>query len=196
MTGVLIVVIVLVLVFAIWFISISNKFNIMKVKIEEANAGIDVALQKRYDTLTKLVDVVKGYAKHEQETLTNVIELRQGMSVSEKANASKEMDALMGKVNVLVENYPDLKANTTYIELQRSIVDCEEHLQAARRLYNSNVTEFNKLLVVFPSSVVAGMKNLTKQDFFEVEEEKKHDDLEDFDDFEYEKEKSSLEVEI
>ena len=108
MTGVLIVVIVLVLVFAIWFISVSNKFNIMKVKIEEANAGIDVALQKRYDTLTKLVDVVKGYAKHEQETLTNVIELRQGMSVSEKANASKEMDALMGKVNVLVENYPDL----------------------------------------------------------------------------------------
>ena len=77
--------------------------------------------------------------------------------------------------NVLVENYPDLKANTTYIELQRSIVDCEEHLQAARRLYNSNVTEFNKLLVVFPSSVVAGMKNLTKQDFFEVEEEKKQD---------------------
>lgn len=175
MTGVLIVVIVLVLVFAIWFISVSNKFNTMKVKIEEANAGIDVALQKRYDTLTKLVDVVKGYAKHEQETLTNVIELRQGMSVSEKANASKEMDALMGKVNVLVENYPDLKANTTYIELQRSIVDCEEHLQAARRLYNSNVTEFNKLLVVFPSSVVAGMKNLTKQDFFEVEEEKKQD---------------------
>lgn len=175
MTGVLIVVIVLVLVFAIWFISVSNKFNIMKVKIEEANAGIDVALQKRYDTLTKLVDVVKGYAKHEQETLTNVIELRQGMSVSEKANASKEMDALMGKVNVLVENYPDLKANTTYIELQHSIVDCEEHLQAARRLYNSNVTEFNKLLVVFPSSVVAGMKNLTKQDFFEVEEEKKQD---------------------
>ena len=170
-----IIVIAVVVFIILWIIATQNKLVRKRMKAENAFADIDVHLVKRYDLIPNIVNTVKGYAKHEQETLTNVIELRQGMSVSEKANASKEMDALMGKVNVLVENYPDLKANTTYVELQRSIVDCEEHLQAARRLYNSNVTEFNKLLVVFPSSVVAGMKNLTKQDFFEVEEEKKQD---------------------
>ena len=166
---------IVIAVLIIWIIIMYNSLISAKLKVDNAWSQIDVQLQRRFDLIPNFVETVKGYAKHEQETLTNVIELRQGMSVSEKANASKEMDALMGKVNVLVENYPDLKANTTYIELQRSIVDCEEHLQAARRLYNSNVTEFNKLLVVFPSSVVAGMKNLTKQDFFEVEEEKKQD---------------------
>jgi len=173
MWGILIIVI-LVLLFG-WIISTSNRLNRMIVKIDEADAGIDVALTKRYDALTKLIEVVKGYAKHEKETLFEVVNLRQGMTMEEKNKANHIMDENMHKAEFLVEEYPDLKASTNYLELQASIVDVEEHLQAARRLYNSNISIFNQMIVSFPTSIIAKAKGLVKKDFFEAEEEKKKD---------------------
>lgn len=173
MWGILIIVI-LVLLFG-WIISTSNRLNRMIVKIDEADAGIDVALTKRYDALTKLIEVVKGYAKHEKETLFEVVNLRQGMTMEEKNKANHIMDENMHKAEFLVEEYPDLKASTNYLELQASIVDVEEHLQAARRLYNSNISIFNQMIVSFPTSIIAKTKGLVKKDFFEAEEEKKKD---------------------
>jgi len=176
MWGILIIVI-LVLLFG-WIISTSNRLNRMIVKIDEADAGIDVALTKRYDALTKLIEVVKGYAKHEKETLFEVVNLRQGMTMEEKNKANHIMDENMHKAEFLVEEYPDLKASTNYLELQASIVDVEEHLQAARRLYNSNISIFNQMIVSFPTSIIAKAKGLVKKDFFEAEEEKKKEDVE------------------
>ena len=173
MWGILIIVI-LVLLFG-WIISTSNRLNRMIVKIDEADAGIDVALTKRYDALTKLIEVVKGYAKHEKETLFEVVNLRQGMTMEEKNKANHIMDENMHKAEFLVEEYPDLKASTNYLELQASIVDVEEHLQAARRLYNSNISIFNQMIVSFPTSIIAKAKGLVKKDFFEAEEKKKED---------------------
>ena len=173
MWGILIIVI-LVLLFG-WIISTSNRLNRMIVKIDEADAGIDVALTKRYDALTKLIEVVKGYAKHEKETLFEVVNLRQGMTMEEKNKANHIMDENMHKAEFLVEEYPDLKASTNYLELQASIVDVEEHLQAARRLYNSNISIFNQMIVSFPTSIIAKTKGLVKKDFFEAEEKKKED---------------------
>lgn len=173
-TGVIIIIAVVVIVF-LWFVSVSNKLNRAIVKIDEADSDIDVALTKRYDTLTKMVDVVKGYAKHEKETIFEVINLRKGMSVQEKEEASKKMDAMQGQINVLAEAYPELKSSENYNTLQKSIVEVEEHLQASRRMFNANVSVLNQMIVTFPTSIVAGMKGLGKKEFFEADEAKKED---------------------
>ncbi len=175
MNGLIIAIGVVVLILLIWFIAVSNKLNKAIVKIEEADSDIDVALTKRYDVLTKMLDTVKGYAKHEKEVIIETINLRKGMSISEKNEANNKMDEAFGKLNVVAENYPDLKASENFKTLQLSISDVEEHLQASRRLYNANVSRFNQMIVTFPTSIVAGMKSLKKKDFFEAEEIKKQD---------------------
>lgn len=171
----LIIIGVVVLVIVIWYISTSNVLNRAVVKIDEANSGIDVALTKRYDVLTKMLETVKGYAKHEKETIVESINLRKGMTLPEKTEINNKMTDAFTKLNVVAENYPDLKASENFKALQLSIADVEEHLQAARRLYNANVSTFNQMIVTFPTSIIANSKGLTKKDFFEVEENKKQD---------------------
>ena len=122
-----------------------------------------------------MIDVVKGYAKYEQETIFKTIELRQNMTIKEKNEANKLMEENMEKINALVENYPDLKASENYKTLQKAIADVEEHLQASRRLYNANVSSYNQKIVTFPSSIIANSKGLTKKDFFSVEDKKRED---------------------
>lgn len=164
-----------VAIILIWFISTKNKLNRTIVKIDESLSGIDVALTKRYDVLVKMMDSVKSYIKHEKETLFEVINLRQSMSVQEKISVNEKMTKNIEKINLLVENYPELKASETFTVLQQSIIEVEEHLQAARRMYNSNVSIYNQMLVTIPSSIVASMSGMTKKDFFEAEEVKKQD---------------------
>ncbi len=171
----LIIIGVVVLVIVIWYISTSNALNRAVVKIDEANSGIDVALTKRYDVLTKMLETVKCYAKHEKETIVESINLRKGMTLPEKTEINNKMTDAFTKLNVVAENYPDLKASENFKALQLSIADVEEHLQAARRLYNANVSTFNQMIVTFPTSIIANSKGLTKKDFFEVEENKKQD---------------------
>ena len=172
---ILILIGVLVLIFAIWYISTANKLRRAIVKIEEALSGIDVALTKRYDVLTKMMDTCKSFVKHESEVMFEVIKLRSGSSIQEKNEANHAMDENFRKINVVAENYPELKSSETFVTLQKSILDVEEHLQAARRLYNSNVSIFNQKIVTFPSSIIANMKGFTKKDFFEAEESNRAD---------------------
>lgn len=172
---VLYIVIAVVVIVLLWFICVSNKLRRLIVKIEEADSGIDVALTKRYDVLTKMIDVVKGYSKHEKETLFKVIEMRKGMNVSEKQDVMKKMNDSFKQIEVLAESYPELKSSENYNTLQLSIADTEEHLQAARRMYNSNVSKLNQMVVTFPYSIVAGMKGIKEHSFFEADEEKKQD---------------------
>jgi len=175
LTTILIIVGIVLFILVIWYISVSNKLNRAVVKIDESLSGIDVALTKRYDVLTKMIDVVKAYAKHEKETLFEVINLRKDMTMQEKNDANKAMDENFKRINVVAENYPELKSSENYKTLQQSIADVEEHLQASRRLYNSNVSLFNQMLVTFPTSSIAKNKGLTKKDFFEADETKKED---------------------
>ena len=172
---VLIAVAIIILIIVIWYISTSNKLNRSVVKIDEALSGIDVALTKRYDVLTKMLEVVKAYAKYEKGTLSEVVNLRKDMSIKERNDANRAMDDSFKKINIVVENYPELKASENYKTLQQSIADVEEHLQAARRLYNSNVSLYNQLLVSFPTSSIAKNKGMIKKEFFEAEEVKKED---------------------
>ena len=169
----LIVLAVIVIIVIIWAISTSNNFKRAKIKIDEARSGIEVALTKRYDTLTKLLDVTKGYVKHEKEIFSEVIRLRKGMSVQEMNQASEKMDELSKQINFTAEAYPELRSSQAFSNLQKAVVDVEEHLQAARRAYNSNVSRFNTMIVVFPSSLLAG--SYSAEEYFRADSEKRSD---------------------
>ena len=171
-----VVLVVIVLIIVLWWISSSNKFKRMKVKIDESFADIGVALTKRYDVLTKELEVVKGYTKYEKDVLTEITKLRIDKSdIKSLSDANSQMDEVAKQIRLQAENYPELKANTVFNSLQASIADVEEHLQAARRLYNSNVSQYNQSIIVFPKSLVAKHMGLTKIDFFEVDSSKKAD---------------------
>lgn len=178
----LIVIGVLLLIFIIaivaWWIKAGNRLRKEQIKIDEAASGIDVALTKRFDLLTKEVATVKGYAKHEYETLSKVIEMRRPAStasMSDKAAFSNQVTKAFDSINVVMEQYPDLKANTNFMSLQNQIAEVEEQLQASRRVYNSNVSVYNQEIIVFPTSMVARHYHFEKRDFFEAEEAKRQD---------------------
>jgi LemA protein len=177
------VIVLLFIIIISWWISAANRLRREQVKIDEAASGIDVALTKRFDLLTKEVATVKGYAKHESETLTNVIGMRKpasNASMKEKADFSNAVTKAFDSINVVAEAYPDLKANTNFLNLQNQISEVEEQLQASRRVYNSNVSVFNQEIIVFPTSIVARHYHFEKRDFFEAEEAKRADVKIDF----------------
>jgi len=168
-------VVFVVLLIVIWYISTSNSIKVAGLKVDESESGIDVALTKRYDVLTKMLDTVKGYQQYEKSVLTDMVRLRKGMTIDEKNQANAAMDKIAGDIRVLAENYPQLKADNTFVQLQKAIVDVEEHFQAARRLYNSNVNRYNSKIVVFPNSIVANGMGAVKRELFVAEEYKRQD---------------------
>ncbi len=169
--GILVVVVVIIF----WWIGTYNGIKVALLKVKESLSGIDVALTKRFDVLTKMLDVVKGYQEHEKTVLTELVALRSGMSMKERNKANGSMDELTRQINILAENYPELQSSNNFVELQKAIVDVEEHLQAARRMYNANVTAYNKKLITFPNSIVAGAMGAREEEFFEAEAAKRAD---------------------
>ena len=164
----------------LWYISTMNRFARLAVKIAEADSGVDVGLTKRHDTLTKMLDVTKAYARHESETLAKLVGLRKGMNMGERIEANRQMDEVSGKISLMAEAYPELRSSDNFRELQKSVVEVEEHLQAARRIYNMNVSAFNQLLASFPSGIVGRRHNHVAREFFEADERKKEDVKMDF----------------
>ena len=176
---------ILFIIFCIvcWYISAANKLHRYVTKIDESESSIDVALTKRFDLLTKLVSAVKGYQKHESETFAKIVELRQpakGATMAQKQEFANDITAGLKAINVVVESYPQLKADTQFSKLQDATVEVEENLQAARRNYNGNVSIYNQFIGIFPSSIVANRKGYTKRDFFEAESAKREDVKFDF----------------
>lgn len=179
------VVVIVILVIIVWYIAIMNWFRRTKVKVDESRSGIDVALTKRYDLLTKSLDAVKGYAKYEGETLSRIINLRSGsipnMSLNDKTKLDTQLSELQKGINVVAEQYPNLKADSQFTILQNQCADCELQLQAARRVYNSNVSIFNQRRVTFPDSIIAKRIGFNKDlEFFKADENKKEDVKLDF----------------
>ena len=175
--GIIIVIAILALVIILfsWYFGTFNGIKTSELKVSEALSGIDVALTKRYDVLTKMLETVKAYKAHEFDTLTQLVNLRRGMSMNERNQANASMDQLSSQISLLAENYPELRSSANFAELQKAISDVEEHIQAARRLYNANVTDYNKRIVTFPSSIVAGMMGAVQKPFFEAEAQKRQD---------------------
>ncbi|MCL1919330.1 MAG: LemA family protein [Peptococcaceae bacterium] len=169
------VILLLLIIIAGWWISTSNNFIRMGNKLKESASGIEVSLVKRHDLLTKMLDATKGYMAHERETFAEIVSLRRGMSIPEMNQANDQMNRMEARIKLLAENYPQLRSSDVFCQLQHSIHDCEEHLQAARRLYNSNATSFNNAIQVFPNSIVSGMKKMVPAAFFAAETGKLQD---------------------
>jgi LemA protein len=125
--------------------------------------------------LTKLRDVAKTYLTHEVEVFNRVIELRKGMSAAELSAADTAMTAYRDGLFAVAENYPNLRSSDVFTQLQGGIRDAEDHLQAARRLFNSNVSAYNQAIVVFPSSIVANAEHRSQEAFYEVDNHKRQD---------------------
>lgn len=169
----MIILLIVLALAAIWCINTVNGFKKKEIRVQEGLSGVEVALTKRYDMLTKMLDTAKGYMAHESELFTRVIQLRRGMSIAELNDAQQQMDSLSGRFFAVAEGYPELRSSAVFTELQRGIRDAEEHLQAARRLYNTNVTAYNTAIAMFPAKLLAGGRK--PKEFFAAEESKRED---------------------
>lgn len=169
-------------VLGLWMVVAYNRFIILKNRIEEAWADIDVQLKRRYDLIPNLVNTVKGYAAHEAGTLEKVTEMRaKAMNASgpaEAAQAENMLTQALKSLFAVAENYPDLKANENFLELQRELSDTENKIQAARRFYNTNVRDYNTAIQTFPSNMMAGWFGFREREFFELEEEEAREPVE------------------
>jgi len=174
------VVVLFAVIFIGWYISTHNKFVKMINQCDEAWSTIDIYLKKRFDLIPNLVETVKGYAKHESETLTRIAEARSmvasASSSSDRIEAEARLTGALRGMRVWVERYPELKANSNFTSLQNQLASIEDELKNARKYYNATVREFNIKRDSFPSSIVANRMRLEKQPLFTVdsEEERKN----------------------
>ena len=184
-TAIIVGAIVLILAIAIigWWVSTHNDFVRLKNRVEEGMSTIDVYLKKRFDLIPNLVETVKGYAKHESETLEKVVAARNlsmgAKTAEEKMAAANGLSSSLRTLFTAVsENYPDLKANTNFIDLQQQLKNIEGELESSRRYYNGVVKAFNTKLEVFPASIVGKRmgEDYTKKTYFELDsaEERKN----------------------
>ena len=176
-TIVVAVIVILVIIIVACCVGAYNKFVKMRNSCEEAWATIDVYLQKRYDLIPNLVETVKGYAKHESETLQNVIAARNAAMAAKGGteapiNAENALtSSLRTLLNVVVEQYPQLQANTNFLDLQNQLKQIESELANARKYYNANAKQINTKMQTFPSNLIAKMMKLEKFAYYEIEEE-------------------------
>ena len=159
----------------LWFIAIYNKLIKLRNMKDEGWSGIDVQLKRRSNLIPNLIETVKGYMEHERSVLEKVTELRsQAMnagSVDSKIAAESALSRMLGKLFAVAENYPDLKADQTFLDLQNQLAEIESEIQMARRYYNGTVRNLNVGIETFPNSIVAGMFNFEKAEFYEIEDE-------------------------
>jgi LemA protein len=167
------ILIALVILLALFVISLYNSLVKKRNMMQEGWSGIDVFLKKRYDLIPNLINTVKGYAGHEKQLLEQVTSLRtqamQSSGIDQKIGAEKELSQALGRLVVSVENYPDLKANDNFRDLQAQLTTIEGELEMARRYYNGTVRENNIAVETFPGNIVAGSFNFEKGIFFEIE---------------------------
>ena len=176
MTGIIIAV-GLLIVLAGYIIGIYNKLVNARNKVENQFSQVDIQLKRRADLIPNLVETVKGYAKHEEETFTKVIEARNKAvnagSVNDKIEANNELTGALNKLFALAESYPELKANENFLSLQNDLKDTEDKITYARQFYNDSAMHFNNLVEMFPSNIIAGMFGFKKFEYFKIEEKEK-----------------------
>jgi LemA protein len=175
------IILAVVVVFLVWGISLYNRFVALINNSKEAWADIDTQLKRRYDLIPNLIETVKGYASHERETLDAVTEARAKATsmqidptkvtpeqIQAFEGAEMGLSSALGKLLAVAENYPDLKANQNFLELQRELTDTENKIQAARRFYNSNVRDLKTALQQFPGNIIGNMFGFQAMEFFEL----------------------------
>lgn len=168
-----VILIIIAAVIVFYLISIYNSLIRLRNQVKNAWSQIDVQLKRRHDLIPNLLETVKGYMHHERETLESITKARsQAMSartVAEKSAAESQLSGALGKFNLVVENYPDLKANQNFLSLQEELTSTENKISFSRQNYNDQVLFYNNKIEMFPSNIIAGMFNFMKEVFFELE---------------------------
>jgi len=169
---VILIFVALVVFFLLYGVSVYNKLVRLRNLVKEAWSSIDVMLKKRHDLIPNLVETVKGYAAHEKETLQSVIDARNQAggrgSVKEVEAAESQLTSALGRLFALAEQYPDLKANTNFLQLQDQLGAVEGDIEKSRRYYNGTVRNYNTGIESFPDNILAGIFNFGKEAYFEL----------------------------
>lgn len=172
MVGIIGIVVIVVLII-VWIISGYNSLVTLRQRVENSWSQIDVQLQRRYDLIPNLVETVRGYMSHESETFAKIAELRTSWantsSVSEKAKIDNELSSTLKTIMAVSESYPELKANTNFIQLSEELRSTEDKISYSRQFYNDTVTRYNSKTELFPSNIIAGMFNFRRADLFMAE---------------------------
>ena len=175
----LIAVIVIIAILILATVAVYNGLVRSRVRVDEAWSDINVQTKRRYDLIPNLVSTVQGYAKHEKTVFEDVTAARTAAmgatGIAQKAQAENQLAGTLKSLFAVAENYPELKANENFKQLQDELVDTEDKIQAARRFYNGSVRDYNIKLQVFPTSLMAGMLGFTARDFFEAEDQAQAD---------------------
>lgn len=172
-----IIVVAVILLIAGWVVGTYNSLVTLRNRVKDQWAQIDVQLKRRADLIPNLVETVKGYASHEKETLDAVISARNKVvgakSAEEEMKASGELTQALGRLMMVAEAYPDLKANTNFTQLQAELSETEDKIQYARQFYNDTVLNYQNKIQMFPSNIIAGIFHFEKEAFFEASEKDK-----------------------
>lgn len=150
-----------------------NKLIRLKNKINQSKSGIDVYLNQRFDLIPNLVECVKGYAKHENEIFENIAKLRTTYNETKKLDDASKLNNTLNNILAIAENYPELKASEQFLNLQRNLIKMESQLQAARRIYNNDVTNYNIKIQSVPTNIIANLFGFKEEELFQIEEYKK-----------------------
>ena len=171
------IILIIIAVIILWIIAIFNGLVRLKNRTDEAWSDIDVQLKRRHDLIPNLIEAVKGYAVHEKGLFEEVTEARtkamSAQGIEEKGKAENALSGTLKSLFAVAENYPQLKANENFLQLQTELSDTENKIQAARRFYNGNVRDLNIKIETFPSRIIAGMLGFKKHEFFAVDESEK-----------------------
>ena len=169
-----VILIIVVVLIVLWAISVYNKLVVLRNRVKDQWAQIDVQLKRRFDLIPNLVETVKGYTKHESETLEAVIKARNtyvsATVPEEQMKADGELTKAISKLFALTESYPDLKANTNFQALQQELTETESKIAAARQFYNDTVMVYNNKVSMVPSNIIASLFKFNKEAFFEANE--------------------------
>ena len=171
----MLIALIIVIVIVVFVITTYNGLIVAKQKVKNAWSQIDVQLQRRFDLIPNFVETVKGYMSHEKDTLTKVTELRTSWtnanSVNEKAELNNQLSDTLKTIMAISENYPDLKANQNFLDMQEELRNTENKISFSRQFYNDTVTMYNTKLEVFPSNIIAGWFKFTAESLFATESE-------------------------
>ncbi len=172
-----IILIIVAVLIILYVISVYNSLVSLKNKVDDQKSQIDVELKRRFDLVPNLVETVKGYTKHEKETLEDVVKARNAYatanSTEESLKADGELTKAINKLFALSESYPDLKANQNFIDLQNELSEIEQKIVYARGFYNDSILKYNNKVQMFPSNIIAKIFGFTKGAFFEASSEER-----------------------
>ncbi|THF75841.1 LemA family protein [Cohnella fermenti] len=167
----------IVVIVLLWIMITYNRLIELRNRVRNSWSQVDIIIKNRFDLIPNLIETVSGYAGYERETLSRMTEMRtkyaSASSVEDKASASGDLSAMVGRVMMVAEGYPDLKASANFLYLKEQLADIEDKIRYARQFYNDSVESFNTALAVFPSNLLAGMFGFREEAFFKIDESEK-----------------------